>query len=173
MCLECKDFIEEKSKILDLGCGSGLAGREFQKFFKADLIGIDIVDIRVEKIPFQIFDGANINFPDDHFDYILISYVLHHAKEPLSLLKEAKRAAKKRIIIYEDLIEGWLSKLICKIHSSVFSYLFQDKKGSGNFKKEKDWKIIFKGLKLKLIFEKKVSSILNPVEKKLFVLNKI
>jgi len=173
MCQDCDGFIENSSKILDLGCGSAIAGREFQKFFKADLIGIDIVDIRVEKIPFQIFDGANIHFPDGHFDYILVSYVLHHAKDLLFLLKEAKRVAKKRIIIYEDLIEGWLSRLICKIHGSTFSYFFQDKKGSDNFKKEKDWKIIFDNLKLKIIFEKRVSSLFNPVKKKLFILEKI
>lgn len=173
MAIECQDFIEESSKILDLGCGSGLAGKEFQKLFKADLIGIDIVDIRVEKIPFQIFDGLNIPFPDNHFDYILISYVLHHAKDPILLLREAKRVVKKRIIIYEDLLGGWLSELICRIHGSTFSYLFQGKKGSISFKKEKEWEKVFEDLKLKIIFEKKISPVLIPIDKKLFVLEKI
>lgn len=173
MCQDCKDFVENGSKILDLGCGSAIAGREFQKFFKADLIGIDVKDQRVEKIPFKIFDGLNIPFPDSYFDYVLIGYVLHHANDPISLLKEAKRVIKKRILIYEDLISGFLSEVICRIHGVTFSYLFQNKKGSANFKKQTEWEKIFKDLKLKLIFEKKVSSILNPVEKKLFVLDKI
>jgi len=173
MSIECRQFIDQNSKILDLGCGSGLAGREFQKFFKADLTGIDVVDIRVEKIPFMLFDGLNIPFTDNHFDYILISYVLHHAKDPISLLREARRVARKRIIIYEDLVEGWMSELFCKIHGLTFSYLFQDKKESKNFKKEKDWKNIFEDLKLKIVFEKRVSPILFPVDKKLFILEKI
>lgn len=173
MCVECQSFIEENSKILDLGCGSGLAGREFQKFFKANLTGLDVVDIRVEKIPFMLFDGLNIPFPDNHFDYVLISYVLHHAKDPVSLLREAKRVARKKIIIYEDLVEGWLSELICKIHGLTFSFLFQDKKGNNNFKKEEEWKKVFDDLKLKIIFEKRISPVLIPVDKKFFILEKI
>jgi len=173
MCQDCEDFVENGSKILDLGCGSAIAGREFQKYFRADLIGIDVKDQMVEQIPFKIFDGINIPFPDNYFDYVLIGYVLHHAKDSISLLKESKRVVKKRILIYEDLISGFLSEMICGIHGATFSYLFQDKKGSANFRKQTEWEKIFKGLKLKLIFEKKVSSILNPVEKKLFVLNKI
>jgi len=173
MAIECRDFIEENSKILDLGCGSGLAGKEFQKLFKADLVGIDVVDIRVEKIPFKIFDGLNISFPDDYFDYVLISYVLHHAKDPVSLLREAKRVARKKIIIYEDLLGGWMSELICKIHGLTFSFLFQDKKGSSSFKKGKEWQKVFEDLKLKIIFEKRISPSFNIINKKLFVLEKI
>jgi ubiquinone/menaquinone biosynthesis C-methylase UbiE len=172
MCYECQDFMEKGAKILDLGCGCGIAGREFQKFFKSDLIGIDVVDKRVEKIPFLIFDGKNIPFPDNHFDYVLISYVLHHAKDPVLLLREAKRVARKKIIIYEDLVEDWLSELICKIHGLTFSLLFQDKKGNNNFKKEEEWKKIFDNLKLKIIFEKNIPPLLIPIDKKLFVLDK-
>jgi ubiquinone/menaquinone biosynthesis C-methylase UbiE len=173
MCFECNDFIEKGSKILDLGSGCGIAGREFQDFFKADLIGIDIVDKRVEEIPFKIFDGLNIPYPDSNFDYVLISYVLHHAKDPLSLLKEAKRVVRNRIIVYEDLLEGWFSELVCKVHGLTFSYLFQDKTGSNNFRKDKEWKKIFEDLKLKVIFEKRVSHPLFPINKKLFILEKV
>lgn len=173
MALECKDFVDDDSKILDLGCGSGLAGKEFQNFFKADLIGIDVVDIRVEKIPFKIFDGISIPYPDNNFDYVLIGYVLHHANNPISLLKEAKRVVKKRIIVYEDLVGGSLSRLICKIHGFSFSYLFQKQRGTGNFKKEKDWKNIFQDLKLKIIFEKRVSNKLFSINKKLFILERL
>ena len=172
MCLECRDYIKNGSKMLDLGCGSGLAGKEFQDFFKADLIGIDVVDMRVEKIPFKVFDGLNIPFPDNNFDCVLIAYVLHHTKEPDYLLKEARRVARNRIIVYEDLTEGWLSKLICGIHGNTFSYLFQNKKGNNNFKKRQDWKNIFESLKLKIIFEKKVAPFLIPIDKRLFVLEK-
>jgi len=173
MCLECSDFIVKGSKILDLGSGSGIVGKEFQEFFKSDLIGIDVVDKRVEKIPFMLFDGLNVPFPDNHFDYALISYVLHHAKDPISLLMEAKRVVKERIIIYEDLVEGWMSELFCKIHGLTFSCLFQDKTGCNNFKKEREWKNIFEDLKLRMVSEKRVSPILSPVDKKLFILEKI
>ncbi|MBZ9569801.1 class I SAM-dependent methyltransferase, partial [Patescibacteria group bacterium] len=110
MCKDCQNFIEKGSKILDLGCGSGIAAENFQDFFDAKVIGADIKDNRVLDIPFRIIDGGNLPFRNLFFDIVLINYVLHHAQDPERLLKEAKRVSKK-IIIYEDLPEGILSKL--------------------------------------------------------------
>ena len=173
MCLDCQDFLKEGSKILDLGCGSAIAGKEFQNFFRVKLIGLDIKDRRIEKIPFQVFDGKNLPFSENSFDTTLINYVLHHAKDPISLLKEAKRVSKEKIIIYEDLPEGILSKLFCKIHGVTFNYFFQKSREKINFKNSEEWKKIFDNSGLKLIFEKRISSIFNPVKKKLFILEKI
>lgn len=172
MCRDCQRFLNEGSKILDLGCGSAIVAKEFQRFFKAEIFGLDIIDQRVEKIPFQIFDGINIPFADNYFDNTLISYVLHHVQNPIALLEEAKRVTKKRIFIYEDLPEGFLAKLRCQIHSTTFSHFFQKNEEKGTFKNEKEWKKIFEELRLKIIFEKKVSSFLSLAKKKLFILEK-
>ena len=179
MCLECQEFIEKGSRILDLGCGSGIAGKAFQEFFQADLIEVDIKDKRVVNIPFQIIDGINLPFPENYFDVVLINYVLHHAKNPLALLKEAKRVTKDKIIIYEDLPERFLGKAICWFHGYTFHLFFQHSKTEKreklnfNFKTNKEWRDVFENLELKSIFEKRISSIFNPIEKKLFVLEKI
>ena len=155
MCLDCTDFIDKGSKILDLGCGSGIVGSKFQEFFEARITGIDIQDWRIRKIPFQIFDGSHIPFPDNSFDIVLISYVLHHAKKPEILVREAKRVSRGKIIIYEDLPEGFLSKLRCRLHQVSYN-IFQ--KGSfWNFKTKKEWEELFKKLGLKIVSEKKVS----------------
>jgi SAM-dependent methyltransferase len=173
MCCDCQGFIKEGVKILDLGSGSGIIGNNFQKYFKGELIGVDIKDQRIVNIPFQIYNGVSLPFQDNYFDVVLINYVLHHCQDPPAILKEAKRVVKDRIIIYEDLAEGILAKLICKIHGISFSFLFQKNEEKGNFKKINEWKKVFDNLGLKLIFEKKVSSIFNPVKKKLFVLEKV
>ena len=172
MCLDCVDFIDKGSKILDLGCGSGIVGSEFQEFFKAQVTGVDIQDRRIKKIPFQIFDGFRIPFPDNSFDIVLISYVLHHAKNPEVLLKEAKRVSRGKIIIYEDLPEGILSKLRCRLHQVSYN-IFQ--KGSfWSFKTKKEWEELFKKLGLKIICEKKVFAprfdLFDPVYRIFFVL---
>lgn len=172
MAFECKDFLSEGSKILDLGCGSGITGRCFKDFFKADILGVDIKDQRVEKIPFQIFNGDKIPFPENFFDTTLISFVLHHSQEPLLLLKEAKRVTKDKIIIYEDLTEGFLATIFSKIHCLTFDHFFQKQKSGEKFQNGQNWKKIFEELGLILAFEKRVNSSLNPVEKRVFILEK-
>jgi ubiquinone/menaquinone biosynthesis C-methylase UbiE len=174
MCQDCKDFVKEGSKVLDLGCGNGIVAREFQKFFKAEIFGIDIKDQRIEKIPFKIFDGFKIPFPEDYFDLVLICYVLHHAKDPVLLLKEAKRVSKK-IIIFEDLPEGFFAKLRCAFHQMSYNLFFEKEKKKFNFKKKREWEKIFEEIGMKKIFSKRVSApidLIDPVYRMLFVLEK-
>jgi len=171
MCRDCQDFIEKGSKILDLGCGSGIAAKNFQDFFEAEVIGADVKDNRVVDIPFKIIDGDNLPFDENAFDVTLIAYVLHHCKAPESLLKEAKRVSKK-IIIFEDIPEGILSKLRCKLHQFTF---FGGKRGKFNFKTRKEWEGLFVKLGLKVLAENWVSTSLdwlNPGKRILFVLTK-
>ena len=169
MCKECRSFINKNSKILDLGCGSGIAGKNFNKYFQSEITGIDIIDQRIEKIPFMLYDGKNIPFPDNSFDVVMINFVLHHCESPIHILEEAKRVTKDKIIIYEDLPEGIISKIICKVHGLTFATFFQKNKEYGNFKKAEEWKKVFKKIGLELLFEKKIFSFLYQ---KLFVLKK-
>ncbi len=169
MCSDCQNFIKKGSKILDLGCGSGIIAKEFQNFFQAKIVGVDIKDNRVEKIPFEIIDGKFLPFPENSFDIVLINYVLHHSQGPLALLKEAKRVSENKILIYEDLPEGVLSKLICKIHGISFNK-FSKIKNQAYFKTEKEWEKIFKKIGLGVIFKKIINNF--PVKKELFILEK-
>ena len=165
MCLACQDFIEKGSKILDLGCGSGIVGNQFKEFFYAEVIGVDIIDRRILPLPFEIIDGKHLPFPEKYFDVILINYVLHHAKDPTALLKNAKRVGKK-IIIFEDLPEGLFSKLICRFHGLSYSTLFKNPNFI-SFNSEKDWEKIFKEIGLNVIFKKRINNFL--IKKELFI----
>ena len=170
MCRDCQDFIKKKSKILDLGCGSAIVSKEFKDFFKAEIFGVDIEDKRVYPIPFKVIDGRLLPFPLNSFDVVLINYVLHHSEDPISLLSQAKEIAPK-IIIYEDIPEGFFSKLFCKAHSLTFSFFFQKKKQKTNFKSICEWEKIFEDLGLKLIYKKLFRELsIYPIKKVLFVL---
>lgn len=166
MCFECQPFIKKGSKILDLGCGSGIIGKEFQKFFQADLIGVDVKDLRVFDIPFKIIDGKFLPFPEKTFDVVLVNYVLHHSGDPIFLLKEAKRVGQK-IIVYEDLPEGFLSRMILWLHGTSFDKVFGNLNRT-SFKKGQEWEENFNQAGLNLIFKKEIKNF--PVKKKLFIL---
>ncbi len=166
MCQRCQDFIEKRAKILDLGCGSAIVSKEFQNYFDSELVGVDIVDRRLIDIPFQIIDGKTLPFADNSFDVVLTSYVLHHSSDPIALLREAKRVGKK-IIIFEDLPEGFWSKIYCQVHKTSFDKLFKNPNKT-SFKTEKEWEKIFKELGLNILFKKRIHNF--PVKKDLFVL---
>ena len=161
---EIEKFLEGE-KILDLGCGSGILGEKIRERLKKEVIGIDIVDKRVCNIPFKIYDGKKIPFPENFFGLVIISFVLHHTEDPISILQEAKRVGK-RIIIFEDLPEGILGKLYCFFHWISWN-LFFGKSPKFNFHTKKEWEEIFKKLDLKLISEKDFL-----VKRKIFVLEK-
>jgi len=170
MCLDCEGFIEKGSKILDWGCGTAIVGKTFQDFFQAELFGVDVQDVRTVKIPFKITDGKSLSFPENSFDVVLINYVLHHSEDPISVLKEAKRVTRDKIVIYEDLPEDILSKLICQLHGISFDNFFGNPTKT-SFKSEREWEKIFKELRLNIIFKKIVNNF--PAKKGLFVLNKM
>jgi len=167
MCLDCQGFIKKGSKILDWGCGTAIVGKTFQDFFQAELFGVDVQDVRTVKIPFKITDGKSLSFPENSFDVVLINYVLHHSEDPVSVLKEAKRVARDKIVIYEDLPEDILSKLICQLHGISFDIFFGNPTKT-SFKSESDWEKIFKETGLNIIFKKRVNNF--PVKKELFIL---
>jgi SAM-dependent methyltransferase len=165
MCLQVEEFIKNGEKVLDLGCGSGILAKALKEKFNVKILGLDIEDKRIFKIPFQLYDGEKIPFPNDFFNVVLISFVLHHTKDPVSILKEAKRVGKK-LIIFEDLPEGFFGKVYCFLHWISWN-LFFGNSPKFNFYTTKEWKEIFKNLGLKLISEKNFL-----VKRKIFVLEK-
>lgn len=173
MCEELKPFISSNAKVLDLGCGSGIVAKQVENDFKADITGMDIIDLRVEKIPFIKYNGRDLSeIKDNSFDTALISYVLHHTENPKEILEQVKRIAKKNIIIYEDLYEGFWGKIYCNIHGKAFNSCVQKNNITAKFFSEKEWEDNFSDLGLKVVFKKEKPYPLNPVRRMLFVLEK-
>jgi SAM-dependent methyltransferase len=173
---DCKDFIQKGEKVIDIGCGSGIIGEYFANAFGANVIGVDVKDDRIVDLPFQIIDGRNLPFEDNEFDICLISYVLHHADDPLLLLEEAKRVCKGKIIIYEDLPDGLLPKLRCRCHLLLTSFLTGVFNQEFKFKTQHEWEKAFDELGL-VVFEKKrvfkSSDWLDPGKRIFYVLEKV
>jgi ubiquinone/menaquinone biosynthesis C-methylase UbiE len=164
-CEKIKPFIKKREKILDVGCGSGIFAKKLEEKLGVEIFGIDVFDGRICDIPFLIFDGKKIPFPDNFFDSVLLSFVLHHCENDFEILKEAKRVAKK-IFIFEDLPEGVFGKTYCFLHWFSWSLLFGNF-SKFNFRTKKEWEKIFEDLKLKLISEEDFL-----IKRKIFVLEK-
>ncbi len=122
-----KDYVKEKEKILDFGCGRG-QWYEFFKEKKAQYFGVDfsekLIEIAKSKylgVNFQTIDGINLPFENEFFDKVYAIAVFHHLpseKIRISVLKEIKRVLKKGgilILTVWNLRKKWkIKKLILK-----------------------------------------------------------
>ncbi len=83
-----------KNELLDLGCGV----KPFKKLYSAftvSSIGIDVATSPHIKTEVDvIYDGKNIPFEDNRFDYVLCTEVMEHVPEPAAFLKEIHRVMK-------------------------------------------------------------------------------
>lgn len=96
-------YADSGDKILDLGGGEGTYSTKLKKN-GFDVICVDINEDYVKTsrergVESYVMDGANLDFQDNSFDIILLIEVLEHVKNFDDILKEAKRVAKKYILI--------------------------------------------------------------------------
>jgi len=90
-----------EGEVLDVGSGDGIVGDMIQKEFNRSVTLVDVVDIKRTELPLVIFDGESLPLPDKSQDTVLLIGSLHHGENPLSVLDEAIRVSKKRIVIIE------------------------------------------------------------------------
>ncbi len=104
--LKKKGFIG--GRVLDAGCGFGetliMIGNNFKE---AELYGVDLSEVLLNsalnrakeqpccnRIRFQKADVHKLPFPDDHFDVIVNTNMIHVVDDPLTMLNEMERVLK-------------------------------------------------------------------------------
>ena len=104
---DIKKTKKESYKILDIGCGTGANLIDLKNYFgdKVEIFGIDVVALQIDiarqklykyntKAKAYLYNGVNIDFPDNYFDAIYSSDVLGHVSDVSSWLAEIRRVAK-------------------------------------------------------------------------------
>ncbi len=91
----------KKSRILDIGTGSGIIAYDLAKLCK-NVYSIDVKDKRVYKkgYNFKKVKDEKLPFKKNYFDIIISNHVIEHVKNPLLHIKEVKRVLKKDGIFY-------------------------------------------------------------------------
>jgi len=99
------DLIEEKTRVLDVGCDDGTLMESLKKNKNVDARGIEIskdkVQICVSKGLTVIEGNAELDlkqFPNDSFDYVVLGQTLQAFVNPEIVIRELLRVGKKAII---------------------------------------------------------------------------
>ena len=99
------DLIEEKTRVLDVGCDDGALMESLKKNKSVDVRGIEIskdkVQTCVSKGLTVIEGNAELDlkqFPNDSFDYVVLGQTLQAFVNPEIVIKELLRVGKKAIV---------------------------------------------------------------------------
>lgn len=96
--------------VLDVGCGDGTIDRLIQTARPdINIRGVDVLKREAPAIPVIEFNGVNIPFEEKSVDTVTFVDVLHHTPDPLVLLREAVRVARKSIVIKDHTMDGPLA----------------------------------------------------------------
>jgi len=98
-------------------------GVELARRGAGEVVGVDVVDVRETRaLPFALYDGLTLPFPDGRFDLAILTFVLHHVpndRKP-ALLREALRVARRRVVILEDTPTTAFDRFVSNRHGEAY-----------------------------------------------------
>ena len=99
------ELIDEKSRVLDVGCGDGILMEYLLKNKVVDVRGLEISKEKVKKClsnGLAVVEGNAEHdlkqFPDLSFDYVILSQTLQAFMSPEKVIKDLLRVGKKVIV---------------------------------------------------------------------------
>lgn len=144
-------WIKAGDSVLDIGVGNGVMAWNIQKGLKCKITGTDVLKYIETPIKFTKMKGLDqLPFKNNEFDIAMLNGVLHHidtANQPKVIL-EAFRVSKN-LLIFDDqpsFRSKWICFVLNKIHEPRM-YL------PATFRTSKEWKKMFKSLKLEYKFK--------------------
>lgn len=113
--------LPKKSKIIDLGCGSGSVVRFFRRLGYKNSIGLDFYPSSIKlcqklysfKENKDVFlgDAKKTDFPDRNFDLVFSEGMLEHFLDCRSIVQEHCRIAKKYVLLFQPNHESFFGKM--------------------------------------------------------------
>ena len=102
-------LVEPDSQVLDLGCGDGALLGWLAKNKNVDARGIEVDGARVKRAitrGVSVFQGdideGLTDYPDQAFDYVILSQTLQESRRPLQVLREMLRVGRHVIVAFPN-----------------------------------------------------------------------
>jgi methionine biosynthesis protein MetW len=103
------DIVESNSKVLDLGCGEGELLEWLARNKGVEGRGVEISGAKAQRAIargvtfFQgDIDEGLADYPDQAFDYVILSQTLQESRRPLNVLREMLRVGKRAIVAFPN-----------------------------------------------------------------------
>ena len=103
------ELIEPKTKVLDLGCGEAELLAWLVEHKQVEARGVEISGAKVQR---AIARGVSVyqgdidqglkDYPDQAFDYVILSQTLQETRHPLHVLRELLRVGRKAIVAFPN-----------------------------------------------------------------------
>lgn len=140
-------YLAVKERVLDIGAGNGVLCQQLRRRGQ-EVVALDTANLSfIDDIVPVVYDGVVMPFRADAFDVALIITVLHHCKDPNAVLAEARRVAR-RILVIEEIHENTFEKYCTYAIDSLFNFQFFDHPRSN--KTDAGWRALFRNLDLEV-----------------------
>jgi methionine biosynthesis protein MetW len=103
------EIVEPRTKVLDLGCGEGELLAWLAQNKGVDARGLEISSAKVQRAiargvsVFQSdIDAGLADYPDQVFDYVILSQTLQEMRRPLQVLREMLRVGRRGIVAFPN-----------------------------------------------------------------------
>src|SRR5450631_103169 len=103
------EIVEPNTKVLDLGCGEGELLEWLAQTKGVDARGVEIAGVKVQRAiargvsVFQSdIDAGLADYPDDAFDYVILSQTLQETRHPRQVLREMLRVGRRGIVAFPN-----------------------------------------------------------------------
>lgn len=137
-----------KNSIIDIGAGTcHIADLLIQKGYKVSPVDVVNLSFSPKTSPI-IYDGIKLPFKNKNFDTAILITVLHHTKNPETILAEASRVARQ-VIVIEDIYKNPLHKRLTHFLDSLLNLEFKDHPHTN--KTDEQWQQLFTKMNLQLV----------------------
>ena len=103
------ELVEPRTRVLDLGCGEGELLAWLKENKQVDARGVELMGPRVQKAiarGVSVYQGnletALEDYPDQAFDYVILSQTLQETRYPLAVLRSMLRVGQRAIVAFPN-----------------------------------------------------------------------